>query len=162
MIENVTEYNEDVLREIIKPLSKSFRTNQRLFGIAFIVICFVAGFMYEGMTRYGCFVLGIGGYFILMYFASRRLGQNVQALMNGMRNTYNADHYTAHAVIDETKITVDTEKQHRVMQHTDIKRIGETERFYVVQYNNNVYITITKDGFISGTLDDFKKVMNIQ
>lgn len=158
-IENKTLYNEDVIKEGCKILTRRYICVVAAEILLFLVLIgyFVfAGGVSENLIPILILIVGIG---LVSALGTSKVRDYKKTMIKRLQVITNQDSVWYNYTIDEEKITLNTENASNVLYHRDIKKLGETENLYVIIYVGKVSVFLSKAGFEANGIDDFKELM---
>lgn len=147
-----------MFHENIKPICRCIKLQYIMYSCLILVLSFI--FLFFSTTL--AVLLFIGEIiaipiFMISYY---RICNKMENILFGRFVTSNhVDHCEMHIIFDQEKVEIKQDKYSNTFLYKDITDICETSNYYVLKFEQLVYLFVDKNRFIYGNIDELKKIL---
>lgn len=156
---NHTTYDIDMINDSVRVLTARYKVLiiVSTLILAVIPVHFVVKY---GIGRSGSIlVITAAGILIVLIAGIMRIRAYRSNLMSRLRVINHSDKVECEYSIDEEMISVTRPNASNTLYHSDIKKIFETKKQYIILYSGNAFILVAKNGFDGNGEQIFRKIL---
>lgn len=152
---NETIYDENIIGEAAKLLTRKYK---RLIGLFVVLLVFMAGYLFFA-GAVNIVVIPAASIVIIIVLGVVKVKSYRNMLLQRIKVVNHEDAVKCRYTIDDEKMTIETSNGVQNLSHSDIKKVHETNRLYLIIYSGGVFAILSKDGFEENAESEFRKVV---
>ena len=153
-ITNKTTYNDQLISEASKLLTKKYK-----IIVAAAVLIMIVMACYLGFTGSMSLVtIPVIGMVVVIAVGFVRVTNYKKMLLKRIKVLNQQDEVKCSYEIDSEKTIISSPNGTNKIYHSDIKKISETENMYMIMYSGGVFAILSKSGFEDDGESEFRKL----